>query len=150
MGFTPNLNLFTISEADNPTVKSFFQNIAGDVLTSNMQKIDKAVKETKDIASAAIPTSAKGKPMGVASLDQDGKVPDNQLPNMDYIPLSQKGVANGVATLGASGRLLSVQLPDMSSFMKKTEYDPSHAIANAGGIDKWIAATYENAEVTRY
>ena len=35
-----------------------------------------------------IPTSQKGAAGGVATLDDDGKVPDEQLPEMDYLPLA--------------------------------------------------------------
>lgn len=42
---------------------------------------------------------------GVASLDDSGKVPSNQLPSMDYIQTSQKGAANGVAPLNSSLKL---------------------------------------------
>ena len=46
---------------------------------------------------------------GVASLNNSGKVPNSQLPDMDYIPTSQKGVANGVATLNGNGKVAANQ-----------------------------------------
>ena len=46
---------------------------------------------------------------GVASLNNSGKVPSSQLPDMDYIPTSQKGVANGVATLDGKGKVTANQ-----------------------------------------
>ena len=52
-----------------------------------------------------IPTSEKGQPNGVATLDEDGKVPEEQLPEMDYIPYSEKGENNGVAPLGTDGKV---------------------------------------------
>lgn len=48
---------------------------------------------------------------GVASLGANGKVPNSQLPAMNYIPTSQKGVANGVAPLNASGKVPEGNLP---------------------------------------
>lgn len=47
---------------------------------------------------------------GVASLDGNGKVPEAQLPSMDYIPISQKAAANGVASLDSSGKVPTSQL----------------------------------------
>ena len=47
-----------------------------------------------------------------ALLDEDGKVPSEQLPSMDYIPANAKGNANGVATLDATGKVPSSQLPE--------------------------------------
>ena len=46
---------------------------------------------------------------GVASLNNSGKVPSSQLPDMNYIPTSQKGVANGVATLDGKGKVTANQ-----------------------------------------
>ena len=46
---------------------------------------------------------------GVASLNNSGKVPNYQLPDMNYIPTSQKGVANGVATLDGNGKVAANQ-----------------------------------------
>ena len=42
-----------------------------------------------------IPMTQKGQPGGVASLDSSGKVPEEQLPEMDFIPDSEKGEAEG-------------------------------------------------------
>ena len=39
-------------------------------------------------------------------------------------------------------------IPD--DVMSEAKYDPDGAISKAGGIAKWIAATYENAEVNSY
>ena len=58
-----------------------------------------------------IPVSEKGAAGGVATLDNGGKVPMEQLPEMDFIPDSEKGKANGVATLGTDGKLTDAQVP---------------------------------------
>ena len=51
-----------------------------------------------------------GQPGGVAPLDEDGLVPDEHLPEMDYIPMSQKGAPGGVAELGADGKVAADQI----------------------------------------
>ncbi|WP_393965829.1 hypothetical protein [Exiguobacterium sp. S22-S28] len=43
---------------------------------------DVAIKTAKDKADAAVPTSQKGQPSGVATLGTDGKVPTAQLPTI--------------------------------------------------------------------
>lgn len=52
---------------------------------------------------------------GVASLDGSGKVPEAQLPSMNYIPTSQKAAANGVASLDGNKKLHVTQLPNTYS-----------------------------------
>lgn len=46
----------------------------------------------------------------LASLGDDGKIPAEELPSMDFIPTSQKGKANGVASLNESGKVPLAQL----------------------------------------
>ena len=53
---------------------------------------------------------AVGQPGGVAPLDEGGLVPDEHLPEMDYIPMSQKGQPGGVAELGADGKVAAGQI----------------------------------------
>ena len=57
-----------------------------------------------------------------ADLGEDGKVPSEQLPHMDYIPTTEKGKPGGVATLGPDGKVPAGQLPKM-------DYDPSGSAA---------------------
>lgn len=64
--------------------------------------------------------SDKGKPNGVASLDSSGKVPNEQLPSMDYIPTSQKGTANGVASTDKYNRLNPIHYPITYTYSAKT------------------------------
>lgn len=47
---------------------------------------------------------------GVASLGGNGKVPEAQLPSMDYIPISEKSAADGVASLDSRGKVPTSQL----------------------------------------
>ena len=57
-----------------------------------------------------------------ADLGEDGKVPSEQLPHMDYIPTTEKGKPGGVATLGPDGKVPGEQLPKM-------DYDPAGSAA---------------------
>lgn len=66
---------------------------------------------TADQLEAYVPKTEKGAVNGVAELDSSGKVPSDQLPDMNYVPTSEKGAANGVATLDSTGRLPEAQLP---------------------------------------
>lgn len=49
----------------------------------------------------------------VATVDNSGKIPYNQLPFLDYIPNNQKGITNGVATLDVTGKVPIGQVPDL-------------------------------------
>lgn len=70
---------------------------------------------TADQLEAYVPKTEKGAVNGVAELDGSGKVPSDQLPDMNYIPISEKGVANGVATLGEDGKVPKTQIPAENS-----------------------------------
>ena len=65
-----------------------------------------------------------------ADLGDDGKVPSDQLPKMDYVPTSEKGQSGGVATLGQDGKVPAGQLPKM-------DYDPS---GSAAAVQKALTA----------
>lgn len=62
----------------------------------NADTIDAALKDLED---------------GKANLDEGGKVPSDQIPEMDYVPNSEKGQPGGVATLGDDGKVPEEQLP---------------------------------------
>lgn len=72
----------------------------------------------------AVPLTARGAANGVASLDDTGKVPSEQLPPIqtDGIPMAQKGAAGGVATLNDAGKVPVAQIPVL-------EYDAKGAAA---------------------
>lgn len=78
-------------------------------------------------ASASLTWDLVGVPNGIAGLDENGKVPASQLPEMDYIPSGEKGKKNGVATLGADGKLSGGQVPDASKVPYESEKLPSAA-----------------------
>ncbi|HIV61508.1 MAG TPA: hypothetical protein H9746_01460, partial [Candidatus Butyricicoccus avistercoris] len=54
---------------------------------SNMDKIDSALKKHDDLLDKKV------------DLDETGKIPQDQLPELDFIPNDEKGHPNGVAPL---------------------------------------------------
>ena len=86
-------------------------------------------------------TSEKGAANGVATLGEDSKVPESQLPDMDYVKSSEKGAANGVATLDSDGNVSEDQL---SIKIKKFTYTGTGKYGSSGsnrtkiGIDGFI------------
>lgn len=62
-----------------------------------------------------------------AALNEGGKVPEEQLPEMDYVPSNEKAKAGGVATLDEKGKVPSGQLPAMN-------YVPSSQKGSANGV----------------
>lgn len=56
-----------------------------------------------------------------AELNEDGKVPPEQLPEMDYVPKNQKGRPEGVASLDASGKVPTAQLPTLGGHTAQAE-----------------------------
>jgi len=44
---------------------------------------------------------------------EDGKVPESQLPRMDFVPREEKGSPGGVASLGGDGKVPVGQLPNV-------------------------------------
>lgn len=88
------------------------------VHNQNMDKIDEELKKRPE-------------------LNEDGKIPSEQLPSMDYIPTSQKGVANGVASLTNEGKLPSDQLPDNVGSVKSVN----------GLTGKVVLYTYGNEDL---
>lgn len=116
------------NDPDNGEILYAYANAgdAGDYIpTVTDQRIEKYIYVSMALANAAsvtveipqsdtfIPSSEKGQPDGVASLDETGKVPSDQLPDMDYIPNAEKGAAGGVAPLGPDGKVPEEHLPEM-------------------------------------
>ena len=71
-----------------------------------------------------IPKKEKGAKDGVATLDETGKIPQDQLPELDFIPNSEKGQPNGVATLDEHGKVK--ELPELN-------FDPAGSAATVQG-----------------
>lgn len=69
---------------------------------------------TTAVQVGAVPTTEKGMPNGVATLDATGKLAPEQIPELHYIPLDQKGAPNGVATLDATGKIPDSQLGEIT------------------------------------
>lgn len=78
---------------------------------------------------------------GVASLGENGKVPEAQLPSMDYIPTSQKAAANGVASLDENKKLPATQLPNMYSAIGDLSVTPANS---------YVTVTKNNSKWVRY
>ncbi|MEE0433922.1 MAG: hypothetical protein UDB11_00750 [Peptococcaceae bacterium] len=90
-----------------------------------------------------------GKPNGIASLDDSGKVPSTQLPDMDYIPISEKGVANGVATLGDNGKVPTEQLSQNIDTMANDINILKTTVTNQGKqLASWWVYLKENYDYT--
>ena len=76
----------------------------------------RSAEEAKQAAGGDYVTHQEvGQPNGVAGLDENGKVPTEQLPEDigGGIPTSEKGQPNGVATLGENGKVPTEQLPEI-------------------------------------
>ena len=58
-----------------------------------------------------IPKKEKGAKDGVATLDETGKIPQDQLPELDFIPNSEKGQPNGVPILDEHGKIPADNMP---------------------------------------
>ena len=76
---------------------------------------------------------------GVASLNNSGKVPSSQLPDMDYIPTSQKGIANGVATLDGKGKVTANQASSSIVWIEAS------TTLTANHLGKFLNASSESA-----
>ena len=131
------------NDPDNGEILYAYANAgdAGDYIpTVTDQRIEKYIYVSMVLANASsvtveipqsdtfIPSSEKGQPGGVAGLDDTGKVPSDQLPDMDFIPNREKGAAGGVAPLGPDGKVPEEHLPEM-------EYLPLAGGTMAGQID---------------
>ena len=68
---------------------------------------------------------------------KNGKVPAEQLPDMDYISSADRGVPGGVATLGSDGKVPTGQLPAMN-------YDPKGTAASAVAAHNTNAAAHQD------
>ena len=68
---------------------------------------------TDDALAQYVPLSQKGQPGGVAGLDSSGKVPEEQLPDMDYLPLAG-GTMTGAIAMGGH-KITGLGAPSASS-----------------------------------
>ena len=138
-GNTPNLDLYFKEPIKDGSDTFNIQTMLND----NWNKLDDALKGlssgtnlTRYITQKLlnyVHESDKGAADGVATLDENKKVPSSQLPDMDYIPTSAKGAANGVATLGRDGKVPTTQLPSVDSFkIELTSYAGSGTSGESG------------------
>lgn len=98
-------------DLEKPTEEEYY-NV--DVQNSNMDKIDTALKTMEDTLA------------NVVTLE-DGKIPADVMPDVDYLTADDKGVAGGVAELGSDGKVPDDQLPSM-------DYVPTSDKGEAGGV----------------
>lgn len=109
------------------------------MLNDNWNKLDailNVLSKSKPLANyiterlnSYVNTSEKGAANGVATLGEDSKVPESQLPDMDYVKSSEKGAANGVATLDSDGNVSEDQL---SIKIKKFTYTGTGKYGSSG------------------
>lgn len=66
-----------------------------------------------------------------ADLGTDGKVPESQLPEMDYVPTGEKGTPGGVAELGSDGKVPESQLPEMD-YIPLAQKGAAEGVASLG------------------
>lgn len=74
-------------------------------IENGIEANDLAITDIKKELVKTVKTSEKGTANGVATLDENGKIPQDQLPELDFIPESEKGQPNGVAPLNKDGVL---------------------------------------------
>lgn len=109
-----------------------------EVLNQNMEILDTQLKSQ---AQKAEGDGTKIQEVQ-AALEQkadlkNGKVPAEQLPDMDYIASADRGVPGGVATLGSDGKVPTGQLPAMN-------YDPKGTAASAVAAHNTNAAAHQD------
>lgn len=102
------------------------------VLAHSAEQIDEAVEKVLD-GTVATKTDLQNK----ADLGEDGKVPSEQLPSLNYVPTSEKGAANGVATLGEDGKVPAEQLSESGGAIESTEY-PGCYYRMVDGVVEWV------------
>ena len=80
----------------------------------NMDKIDSTLKKHDDLLDKKV------------DLDETGKIPQDQLPELDFIPNDEKGQPNGVAELDENGNLKLDQFPELN-------FDPAGSAVTVQG-----------------
>lgn len=86
---------------DKPTSQQIsYDNKSTELISTNVQD---AIDELDQNFLNFIPKSEKGIANGVAILNNEQKIPINQIPDLNYIPTIQKGAAEGVASLNING-----------------------------------------------
>lgn len=119
-GTAGSLDVYTITLTDNREFTFTVYNGTDGLGTGDMSKSTYDTKNRNtDIFDYADTELAKKADL------VDGKVPTEQLPEMDYIPSDEKGVADGVATLGTDGKVPSEQLPDLNYIPTSEKGNPS-------------------------
>lgn len=95
--------ILTLSKSNNrisvqPIKVRFFDNLSNTNLSflQLIQDLQVQINDLDGILDNAVMNSEKGKPNGVASLNADGKIPDNQIPNFMTEHVNKKVYLEGV------------------------------------------------------
>lgn len=106
--------------------------------TITQEELEGYVKEKLRGYVAVVEKGAAG---GVATLDDAGKVPKEQLPALDFVPTSDKGKPNGVATLDNTGKVPAEQM--INAFdalaMQKGNKTTDELVTGPDGKDTWTS-----------
>lgn len=130
-GFSGSYNDLT----DKPVANDIEYNSENSEIQAN--NVQEAIDQIMDL---------KGANNGFAALDSTGKIPQSQIPSMDYIPISQKGVANGVATLDNSSKISIKNIPLIENTNRSTDWITmigNNAVINTGSYPSHILTIYQ-------
>lgn len=126
----------------NSKIETSFQNLVNVIKEKTFSATDGATLQAAvadiqiditDLGISKIGISQIGMANGVASLDENGRIPDIELP-IDLIHTSKIGMANGVASLDENGKIPVEQLPDQES----AEYRYNIVTKSTGGTNATV------------
>lgn len=98
----------------NTSTKASEMGLTRTLLVQLADAVDYARSIEEDLENVVLKDDI-GVPNGVAGLDSEGKVPTDQLPNMDYVPMDDVGAAGGVAPLDENRKVPAENLPDIAT-----------------------------------
>ena len=94
----------------------------------------------------------KGAAGGVATLDDAGKVPEEQLPALDFVSTSEKGKPNGVASLDSTGKVPPEQMINaFDALAMQAGNRTTDTLTTQDGLDTWTSVITDasGSEVAR-
>lgn len=101
----------------------------------NDTKVDVTVTSGMYISKAE-----KGAAGGVATLDDNRKVPKEQLPSLDFVPNNEKGKPNGVATLDSTGKVPPEQMINaFDALAMQPGNRTTDTLTTQDGLDTWTS-----------
>lgn len=105
--------------------------------TITQEELEGYVKEKLRGYVAVVEKGAAG---GVATLDDAGKVPKEQLPALDFVPTSEKGKPNGVATLDNTGKVPPEQMINaFDALAMQPGNRTTDTLTTQDGLDTWTS-----------